>query len=456
MIWVKRWIWLYLILLLGEGALRKWMFPQLSAPLLIVRDPVLIVCYALALRSGRFPVNGFLAFLAVIAVAATSISLILLLLGNTLATPFVLIYGFRANFFHLPLVFLISSEFDRRDVLKFGRVLLWLAPVMAVIVYLQYRGGPLDWINAGAGQVDPETAGQISVAAAGVDKVRPAGVFSYNTGLASYLSLLAAFAVYGFYHLSAFNRRLLIISSALLVLMSVLAVSRSTLLSVAIVCSTGLVCGLAKPGLAGRTFKIAAGVVFAVLLIGSSAIFQEASSILGSRFEGAGGLKVGIWERWLGGITGPVSVALNAPITGLGLGLGTNAAAGLLTGRRAFLVAEGEWDRLVLEMGGLLGSMYIFWRVYLVARLGRESLASLAARSDPLPILILSASALGLAMGSFGQPTALGFAVVGGGLCLAAMRYNDRVEPAGGPRPNTPKVPLARGRSVMAARLHEP
>ncbi len=35
---LKKGIWLYFFLLLFEGALRKWVLPSLSAPLLIVRD----------------------------------------------------------------------------------------------------------------------------------------------------------------------------------------------------------------------------------------------------------------------------------------------------------------------------------------------------------------------------------------------------------------------------------
>ena len=35
---LKRLIWVYFILLVFEGALRKWFLPGLSTPLLIVRD----------------------------------------------------------------------------------------------------------------------------------------------------------------------------------------------------------------------------------------------------------------------------------------------------------------------------------------------------------------------------------------------------------------------------------
>ena len=57
LVWVRRLIWTYLVLLILEGALRKWIVPRFSDPLLIVRDPVVIAIYLFALRGGVFPRN---------------------------------------------------------------------------------------------------------------------------------------------------------------------------------------------------------------------------------------------------------------------------------------------------------------------------------------------------------------------------------------------------------------
>src|SRR5690349_17621134 len=51
---IKNVLWLYFWLLLFEGALRKWGIPELSAPLLVIRDPVAIAAYYLGLRHGVF------------------------------------------------------------------------------------------------------------------------------------------------------------------------------------------------------------------------------------------------------------------------------------------------------------------------------------------------------------------------------------------------------------------
>ena len=63
---IRRLIWLYFWLLLIEGALRKWVLPQLSNPLLIIRDPVVILIYLLALRARIFPTNVWVWSLGII------------------------------------------------------------------------------------------------------------------------------------------------------------------------------------------------------------------------------------------------------------------------------------------------------------------------------------------------------------------------------------------------------
>src|SRR5271157_1352932 len=55
---LRRMIWLYFALLIAEGALRKWIFPSLSAPLLVVRDPLVLLIYVQAVRCRRFPFSG--------------------------------------------------------------------------------------------------------------------------------------------------------------------------------------------------------------------------------------------------------------------------------------------------------------------------------------------------------------------------------------------------------------
>ena len=49
---IKKLIWAYFLLLLFEGALRKWFLPGLSQGLLIIRDPIVIWIYYLCHSQG--------------------------------------------------------------------------------------------------------------------------------------------------------------------------------------------------------------------------------------------------------------------------------------------------------------------------------------------------------------------------------------------------------------------
>ena len=55
-----RWlVMLYVVLLVLEGVLRKWIFPGLSDILLLVRDPIVLLAYAIAIIHNKFPVNRY-------------------------------------------------------------------------------------------------------------------------------------------------------------------------------------------------------------------------------------------------------------------------------------------------------------------------------------------------------------------------------------------------------------
>src|SRR5262252_7456419 len=91
-------VWLYFWLLLWEGALRKWLLPSLSTPLLIVRDPVVLLIYAIAVAKGVFPFDRFVLLIATLGIVSFGASLIVFdRLG-------IMAYGLRTNFLHLPLI----------------------------------------------------------------------------------------------------------------------------------------------------------------------------------------------------------------------------------------------------------------------------------------------------------------------------------------------------------------
>ena len=108
-------------MLIFEGAFRKWIIPQLSAPLLLVRDPVVVLIYLLTLRAHLFPHNIYVISLEIIAVLSWATGIIVLLPYFPIQSIILVTgYGLRSNFLHLPLIFIIPAVFDLEDVKRAG------------------------------------------------------------------------------------------------------------------------------------------------------------------------------------------------------------------------------------------------------------------------------------------------------------------------------------------------
>src|SRR5205807_9386764 len=76
--YLKRAIWVYFFLLIFEGVFRKWLLPQFSDVLLVVRDPVVLVIYMLAIKARLFPRNLWILSLAIIALLSLLVSLVVI------------------------------------------------------------------------------------------------------------------------------------------------------------------------------------------------------------------------------------------------------------------------------------------------------------------------------------------------------------------------------------------
>lgn len=419
---IKRLIWLYVVLLIFEGALRKWVLPSLSDPLLIIRDPIVGAIYLLAFFAGRFPLNGFVIATGLLAFCSAAASLFV---GDT--NPLVVAYGVRINYGHLPLIWVMGQVLTRKDVERLGCFLLLVAIPMTVLMVLQFQSPMNSPINRGIGG---DEGGQIFGA---MGRIRPPGFFSFITGPQVFYPLVAAF----FLHQASGNRRLwwpVLIASGLAVIVSLpVSISRTAMLATAIVGAVFVVT-MARAGIGiGSKFKTIMTLGVVAVAVSFLPIFSEGREVFMSRWETAAVSSDGdawgsIIGRVIGGFTQPFHWASVAPFFGHGIGVGSNVGARLLSGRTGFLLAEDEWSKIFLELGPILGGAFIALRVAIVAYLALKALNALLQYRDNLPILVLSAAAIPIALNQWAPPTILGFAVVGGGLTLAALNYDEEEE----------------------------
>ena len=425
-------VWLYFWLLLWEGALRKWFFPSLSTPLLVVRDPVVLLIYGIALAKRVFPFNRFVLLIAGLGIVSFGASLVVFdRLG-------IIAYGLRTNFWHLPLIFVLPNVMRQKDMVRMGRWLLLLSLPMTVLVIFQFISPPGAWINAAAGG---ELGGQM-LAAGG--RVRPAGIFSFVTGMVSFLSVVAAVLLSGFLDQKQLPRWLCVAGIPALLLSLALSGSRSALACVTIIVIAALL-------ISARQFERFSRVLTPVLLgyitfLGFCylPLFRAGLEVHEERLNAGGGVNRGIIARYLGDFGESIEIAGQTPLLGHGLGIGTNAGAALLTGSRTFLLGESEWSRVVGESGPILGYAYLMLRVAICLFIARRCWEAVA-RGQALPFLLIASNGLDLVSGQFGQPTTMGFAVLFSGLALAAI--DDSEEQADRQVPQKPRI---RGRAPVA------
>ena len=447
---LRRLLWLYLLLWVTEGALRKWILPGLANPLLIVRDPVLLLIYGLALQRGVFPRNLFVWWFAVLGTLALTASIM------TTDVPLMIqLYGLRTGYLHLPLIFLIPAVFDGNDLRRVGVWTLVCALPMAPLVFLQFVARPSSWLNAGAGG----TSNGMIVAANG--HIRPSGTFSFTNGLSGFTIMVAAFFLWQLFEKKLFPRLLWLVASGALVFLIAFSGSRSVAGAVGLIIACVVLIGFVQPRYWSSSVKLLVVLGVVVAVVGSFAVFRQGMGVFASRFGSAQNVQSGFFGRFFESLYKPLAVIDVAKPLGVGLGLGTNAASGIMNdGKRVFMLSEGDMARVILESGPFIGVVYQIMRVVLAAYLGARAFGSLYQRANTLPILIFSGIVPVVLVGEFSQPTELGFATISAGLCLAAN--NPRTEenapvpePASEPLATPAALPLRRGRSIYAEQLHQ-
>lgn len=412
-------IWVYFVLLIFEGALRKWVFPGLATPLLIVRDPVAIWLLYKSLKSGVFRPNGYVIGMWIISLVAFIMAL---LVGH--GSLVVAVYGLRITLFHFPLIFVISKVMRQKDLIRMGYWLLWLSVGMTVLLAVQFYSPQSAWVNRGIGG---DTEGSGFSGAAGYFRVP--GTFSFSNGLSNFYGLVTAYLFY--FWLNRVRReipRWLLIGATICLLAAIpLSISRGLFYQTIVSFIFVLAAVGRRPGFLGRLVVALTGGVVLVFILLNFSFFQTAVYAFTERFTSAstaeGGIEGTLLDRYLGGMIGAI-VDTKAPFWGMGMGMGTNAGAKLLTGTTDFLIAEGEWGRLIGEMGLLLGLTAIGLRFSLVFSMARRSWQAVK-KHDVLPWLLLSYAVLNVLQGQWAQPTALGFAMLSGGIVMAALRTSN-------------------------------
>jgi hypothetical protein len=238
---------------------------------------------------------------------------------------------------------------------------------MTLLVAWQFISPPGARINATAGG---DLGGQLIAAGS---HIRPAGTFSFVTGMVCFLSLNAAFLLGGFVDKAVLPRWLRTAAIPCLMLSLAISGSRAAVASVTVIVSVVFIVCSRKLSELRRLLVPAVLAYLAFLVLGHSSLVKEGLEVQQERFQQGGGVRQGVIGRYLGTFGQSIDVACYVPPLGYGLGLGTNAGAALLTGSRQFLIAESEWPRVIAESGPILGYAYILLRLWICGFLVRQA-----------------------------------------------------------------------------------
>jgi hypothetical protein len=411
---LKRLIWLYLVLLLTEGAMRKWGPGYLATPLLIVRDPIVILIYMVAASCQKFVFNGYVMGSFLLAISAFGASLL------TSANLAVTLIGLRCYFLHLPMIFVMGKTLEEEDIHRLGKFLLWFAIPETILCAIQLWSPQTHWSNLSVG-------GQVTMGMSGAEgKFRPSGTFSFTTGVAGFYPLALA-ALLGF----LLTRQKLplylsIISGVCIAVALPISISRTNVLTCALVLLTSGAAVFYLPS-APRTI-IRVGLFLSLVFFITSWLprFNEDVEVFNSRWESStgndvSGFQSNIVTRFFTDLLPPLSLLRDTPILGEGVGMGTPMASAYLTGERQFALGEGEWQRLVSEMGPVLGLAFILLRVGLCAYLVKTAYQALL-RENVWSALFAVEAFLLVLNAQWGNATTLGFATFSAGLVMASSR----------------------------------
>jgi len=413
-------IWTYFFLLIFEGAVRKWI-PPLSAPFLIIRDPLAIYLWVVGsrLRIGeRRAWQYFNLFALIISVLG------LLQIIGTAINPLIILYGWRSYVLHIPVIIVLAGLLDEADLRLIGKWVLITAIPMALLMALQYMAPAASFLNRGASDM----GGQISGA---LGHVRPAGTFSFITGPISFFPIVTAICIWGLMRADLFPRWLVLAASIANLIVIPVSISRTIAVTTGLMIVVALLGAMIRGGMEFKPRRLPQiGIVLAataLVIVGLVRVpfVQDAANTFTTRWtqaQGGTGDNSALEERTVSIVTEVLDPISKTSIIGKGIGAGSSVAA-VIKGEEGeqFEYGENPSQRQVYELGSWIGPMFVLGRFGLSLLLILTSFRLLY-RGSILPWLLMIPASFDLIIGALDQTTAQGFFIVVLGIWLAAAR----------------------------------
>jgi hypothetical protein len=374
-----------LVVVIFEGAVRKWFMPSASDLVFFYKDILMIVTmigYFKTRNKTPLVIKRHLKLVSLIIAVFTLYALGSMGLPGG-PHPVIGLLGFKAYCFYIPLAFLMPIVFpSKEELLRFLKwYLLLVLPVAAIGVLQFLESNPQSTLNRYA--IGEETTGKVNIAmfgtAAEVYYVRITSTFSYITGLTVYLpvmfAMLLALTSLSVKQQATRSVKILYYGAVgATVVLAFMTGSRSCVLGIAVI-AVIFFFFTSQRNTFRRLQQIA--VVSVILYFALTTLFPQAYDAFYNRtFGGEDRMSEGS-DRIASLLSFPMEEASYGGLLGYGIGLTQNSVPALM---KRFnipddnpipIAYEGEPGRVMLELGMAGFALYTLLRLALLVMVFR-------------------------------------------------------------------------------------
>lgn len=359
-----------MVLLVVEGAIRKWLFPGAQDLVYLAKDVVLLGIYVGFLRQRavlRYRPPPLRALYAALVLAAAFG--LLQIFNPRLPNVLVGLLGFKAYFLYVPVLFVVPAAFATdRDLVAYLRRYILLSIPVGILAAAQFLSPSSSALNTYARTDQGVDSGYVSTFGSS-QFVRVTSTFSYITGYGSYL---VAITILILAYLAATRWRLrrslpAYAALAMSLLGMLMTGSRGPVFMLALLFPIYWWLAIVRSGQGGLTF--------ARLLLGATLLGVLIGSVGSSALEAFRGRAAGLEDvesRITTPFTAPFRILPDAGFIGYGIGGTHQTAAAVTSGTVPYswlhgLFVEVESGKVMLELGPVGFLLIYFVRVYMIA-----------------------------------------------------------------------------------------
>jgi hypothetical protein len=359
---------LAMVLVILEGAIRKWLFPGAQDLVYFAKDVILLGCYGGFLRSREralYKPPSVPAFR--IALVAGAIFGLLEVFNPNLPNLLVGMLGFKAYFFYVPLLYVMPAAFDSDiELARFVRRYALLSIPVGLLALAQFFSPSSSALNTYARGGEAE-GGYVSTFGTSAF-VRVTATFSYISGYASYLfaTAILILAILSTIHWRFKGNLKIYLALGMTFFGMLMTGSRGPVFTLALLFPFYWYLAVVRERQGGAIFgrlMIGLGLLAAFLsYAGPQAIEAFQGRALGSEDATA---------RFAAPFLAPAEIISDAGPFGYGIGATHQTAAAVTKGIPPYswlngLVTEVESGRVMLELGPV-GFLLVYWmRFYLI------------------------------------------------------------------------------------------